>query len=177
MKEGIYQIVKRIYSENDFQYFQELLKNNEYNIEEGIKILDKYPVNIVVENRLDSPSFEWRIEHDTENENNKLKYYSVIRFSKIGKYYNLMHEFELNNPDREKIEPKLRGNSEEPYSMTQFKIENDISAYLERQGFERLYYGDMTEVFGGIPAPTGNLYGTQMTVENCLFRDLYELIN
>ena len=76
------------------------------------------------------------------------------------------------------MSPVLDGFDGQAYTRSQYELEEVIGDFLTKHGLRQIYYGELQEVFTELEIPGGiDLFGSQMTVENALFRDLYEICN
>lgn len=105
----------------------------------------------------------------------KVKYKSVLSTSKAADVYYLQHEFEADNPDPDGMTGVLDGFGGEPYCKTQYALEELICGFLTARGFKRLTYADMNEVIPEAEMPENALFGSQMTVEYAIFKDMWRL--
>lgn len=102
-------------------------------------------------------------------------YKSVLLISKVADVYCLQHEFEADDPDPGRMTPVLEGFGGEPYCKTQFALDELISGFLTAKGFKQLTYADMNEVIPDVEMPENALFGSQMTVEYAIFKDMWGL--
>ena len=105
----------------------------------------------------------------------KIIYKSVLSISKVVDVYYLQHEFEADDPDPDRMTPVLDGFGGEPYCKTQFALEELICGFLNEKGFKRLTCADMEEVIPEVEMPENVLFGSQMTVEYAIFKDMWGL--
>ncbi|MDE6733276.1 MAG: hypothetical protein K2J77_10420 [Oscillospiraceae bacterium] len=105
----------------------------------------------------------------------KVKYKSVLSISKVADVYHIQHEFEADDPDPNGMTPVLDGFGGEPYCKAQFALEETIRKFLAAKGFKQLTFTEMDEVIPGIEMPENVLFGSQMTVEYALFKDMWGL--
>lgn len=107
--------------------------------------------------------------------NFKVKYKSVLSISKVADVYYLQHEFEADNPDPDGMTGVLDGFGGEPYCKAQYAMEELICGFLSARGFKQLTYADMNEVIPDVEMPENALFGSQMTVEYAIFKDMWGL--
>lgn len=105
----------------------------------------------------------------------KVKYKSVLSISKVVDVYYLQHEFEADDPDPDRMTPILDGFGGEPYCKAQFALEEIIRGFLAARGFKQLTCAEMDEVIPEVKMPENALFGSQMTVEYALFKDMWGL--
>lgn len=106
----------------------------------------------------------------------EIEYTSILLINKIIDYFYLQHEFSLDNPDPDRM-GSLDGFGDQAYNKKQFDLEEKIVSYLKSKGYNRLSYADMEEVFPGIRKFEGRDEINQMTVNNALFMDMWDLCN
>lgn len=107
----------------------------------------------------------------------EIKYNSILIVNKIVDYFYLEHEFSLNNPDPDGMDSYFDGFRDEAYSKKQFDLDRIIVSYLKDKGYNRLGYADMEEVFQCIKKNGDKDETNQMTVNNALFMDIWDLCN
>lgn len=88
----------------------------------------------------------------------------------------MQHEFSFQNPDPDGMDSYLDSFRDEAYSKKQFNLDELITNYLKDKGYIRLSYNDMEEVCFGIEKFKNKKDG-QMTVNNALFMDLWDICN
>lgn len=104
-----------------------------------------------------------------------IRYTSVLSISKVADVYFLQHEFEVDNPDPDSMEPFPCGFGDEPYCKPQYALEEAVCGFLSVKGFKRLSYAERDEVIPEVEMPQNELFGTQMTVEYAIFKDMWGL--
>lgn len=102
-------------------------------------------------------------------------YKSVLSISKVADVYCLQHEFEADDPDPGRMTPVLEGFGGEPYCKTQYALDELICGFLAKRNFKQLTYADMNEVIPDVEMPENALFGSQMTVEYAIFKDMWGL--
>lgn len=105
----------------------------------------------------------------------KIRYTTVLSISKIVDMYYLQHEFEVDNPDPDSIEPFPCGFGDVPYCKLQYALEEAVCGFLSEKGFKRLSYAEREEVIPEVEMPQNEIFGTQMTVEYAVFKDMWGL--
>ena len=132
--------------------------------------------NVIISNLDGEPSVEI-IFHlkDFVESNFEVKYSSILKISKLCRFYNMQHEFSVDNKDIDGLFPELDGLGDEAYTKQQFALEEVVCNYLQEKKYERLFYSDMSEVVPDIPMPPDSFFGKQMTVETALFRDVWNI--
>ncbi|MEG1483491.1 hypothetical protein [Clostridium sp.] len=61
----------------------------------------------------------------------------------------MQHEFEIENYDPDRIYPALDGFGLQPYSKTQYKLDEVVKEYLKKKGYIEISYPDLDEVVLG----------------------------
>lgn len=107
----------------------------------------------------------------------EVEYVSLLQINKIVKYFYLQDEFSIANPDPDRMDLYLDGFRNEPYSKKQFDVDEMIYNYLTEKGYSRLYIDDMDEIYPGIKKFKDKEETNQMTVNNALFMDMWNLCN
>lgn len=102
-----------------------------------------------------------------------VEYRSLLKISKVADLFVFQHEFSVENKDEDGLPPVLDGFGAEAYIRSQYKVAEKISDFLYCYHLQKLEWAEMDEVIFGLKIPETSLFGTQMTVENALFRDLY----
>ena len=76
-----------------------------------------------------------------------IKYSSTLYVSKLagGSYFR--HDFHMNNPDKDGLEPFLYSFGGAPYSAKQFYLDEMVNKYLDEKGYLSLCYAEMEEIF------------------------------
>lgn len=107
----------------------------------------------------------------------EVKYNSILIINKIVDYFYLQHEFSIDNLDPDGMDTSFDGFRDEAYNKKQFDLDKTIVKYLKDKGYDRLDYADMEEVFPGIKKFKDRDDINQMTVNNALFMDIWDLCN
>ena len=133
--------------------------------------------NVIISNSDGGPSVDiiFQLKDFVEN-NFEVKYSSSLKISKLCKFYNMQHEFSVDNKDVDRLFPELDGFGDEAYTKQQFALEEVVCNYLQEEKYERLFFSDMSEVVSDIPMPPDSFFGKQMTVETALFRDVWNIV-
>lgn len=160
----------------DYEYFKERCIT-ELNIEEYYQILHQMPKVVEFNPSNNDPSNEWYVHfRKVVRGEFEVSYKTNIKISKIASLFYIQHEFEVANKDEGRMSPVLDGFSNEPYCKMQFDFHENVVKCLENAGYSGLSYAEINEVICNIEMPTGRrIFGTQMTVETALFRDVFEL--
>jgi hypothetical protein len=176
MRNDISKIIKEIYCNNNKNLFLEGCNKKIDFLSEFIELLRKYSSDITFYDDVTEPALEIRISVNTTITNEiEIQYDSLLYINKIVDYFFLQHEFSIDNPDINGIEPSLDGFSEEPYNRMQFDLNNLIEDYLSKKKYKRLSRFEMNEIFPGIRKFPDREELYQMNVNNALFMDLWDL--
>lgn len=105
----------------------------------------------------------------------KVSYSSVLCISKICKVFYLQHEFAVDNLDVDRMDLVLDGFGDQAYTKNQFLFDENIVSFMQKKGYARLKYSELEEVIPAVEMPKDLIFGTQMTVENAIFRDTWKL--
>jgi len=177
LKELVQKVINKVYIEQDYDYFRLKCKQGIQLTEEFYNLLATLPRYIEMGPSDVSPSKEWYVYFDkVAKEKFILKYNTVIKISKIAQVYYVQHEFEVENQDENRMGPVLDGYSGEAYCRQQFDFHERIRQCMISNGFIELSYAEMNEVIFALSMPKGRtIFGSQMTVETALFRDVFEI--
>lgn len=168
--------IERVYVKKDYQFFREMSKQ----IPTYLKGIEELTCSIYKEVRVYSlenePAIEIWFEFEKYIDNQfDVEYKTLLKISKVANLFVFQHEFSVENKDPNRMAPVLDGFGEEPYTIFQSKLEKKIVNFLEKQNLQKLQLSEMDEVIEGITVPEQSIFGSQMTLENALFRDLYEI--
>jgi len=105
----------------------------------------------------------------------KVSYSSVLSISKVCKVFYLQHEFSIDNVDDNRMDLTLDSFGDQPYTKQQFVFDEDIVSFMLKQGYYRLTCSELEKVIPSIEMPKDSIFGIQMTVENAIFRDVWEI--
>lgn len=176
MFKEIEKAIERIYVSKDKNFFISCCKKKIDFLDELLFILkDKCLKFILFDDFPDDPCIEIHFDVDYFiYDNFSIKYISVLKINKIVDFFYLQHEFSIENPDPNGISD-LDGFGDEAYNKLQLTLDNIICQYLNSKYYKRLSYANMEEVIPELKMPDNNIFGTQMTVENALFIDPWEI--
>ena len=105
----------------------------------------------------------------------KSEFKTVLLVSKLAPLIHLQHEFRVKNQAEDQIHP-LYGFFEQPFTQTQFRLDELMSGTYSALGYTRLSYAEMNEVVCDLAFPEGvTIYGPQVTVQYALFNDFLGL--
>lgn len=174
MKKTVLNAIDSVYIKKNYSLFQEKCGIDLNFSDEISEITKKFAYDVVEENLELNPSLTWYIEFTPFNKGEfKAVYKTILSISKIAPLFYVQHEFEIENIDMDRMTPVLDGFGAEPYNKSQAELYNSLFKFLYDNGYEELSYSEMNEVVLNVSMPEGvNVFGPQMTVENCLFRDI-----
>lgn len=176
MTEEIKRVVETTYISKNFEYFISRCREKIGFIEELSAAVQDKSDKADVWDLPDDPCVEVHFDVCGYSQNGfKVRYKSVLMISKIVDVYCLQHEFEADNPDPESMGGVLDGFGGEAYCRRQFDLDSAVCDFMTAKGFKRLTCADMDEVIPGVIMPENALFGTQMTVEYAVFKDLWGL--
>lgn len=175
MNQKIYDIITRIYKNKDYDYFIEKCRITPEFYGDIPRIAKQFCKHAEFYNHGNNPLVEFYFYYKEFTEGNfSVNYKTVLQISKVADLFYIQHEFEINNIDPERIEPVLDNYDSRAYTRLQYELEELISDYLIKQGLQKIFLNEIQEVITDLEMPFGiNLFGSQMTVENALFRDIY----
>lgn len=168
--------IERVYIKKDYNYFKERSKQLPFYLSTLVDLINKMCKSVITYNTEDDPAVEIWIEFESFVENTLwIQYKTIIKISKIADIFVFQHEFSVNDIDPNRMTPTLDGFSEEPYVFSQYELEKAVSDFLHNKNLQKLQLAEMDEVIFNIEIPENNIFGNQMTLENALFRDLFEI--
>ncbi len=176
MRDDIKKVIESIYINGNTNFFVRKCSEKISFIDELLEILKDKVLSFEKFYDLNEPSTEIRIVvNESYFSEGKIEYVTLLNINKIIKYFYLQDEFSITNPDSKGMDSNLDGYRNEPYSKTQFKVDELICDYLVEKGYSRLYINDMEEIYPGIKKFKDRQEINQMTVNNALFKDMWEL--
>lgn len=175
MDKQIYDIVTRVYRKKDYDFFIERCRITPEFYADIPRLAKQFCKRTEFHNQGDDPSAEFCFCYkDFTEDNFSVNYRSVLQISKAADLFYIQHEFDIKNIDPEGITPVLDGFDSQAYTRSQFELDEVIGNYLVKQGLRRISQKELDEVIPDLEMPNGvDLFGSQMTVENALFRDIY----
>ncbi len=69
----------------------------------------------------------------------------------------------------------LDGFGDQAYTKNQFLFEENVVSFMRQKGYTRLKYSELEEVIPTVEMPADSIFGTQMTVENAIFKDVWDI--
>lgn len=168
--------IERIYVKKDYQYFKERSKQIPAYLKEIEELTYSMCKEVNTYSLKNEPSIEMWFEFEKYIDNQfNVEYKTLLKISKVANLFVFQHEFGVENKDPNRMTPVLDGFGEEPYTVFQSKLEKKIADFLEKKKLQKLQLSEMGEVIEGIKIPEPSIFGSQMTLENALFRDLHEI--
>lgn len=176
MNERVKSCIDRVYLNKDYRYFKEKSKQPLLYLDELISLVDSKCEKISTLSLKNSPSVELMFDFKKyTNDQFNVEYRTILKISKIANIFFLQHEFSVDNLDPDKMMPNLDGFGGESYTISQNKLDREITYFLEKNGLQKLQFFEMDEVINGLKMPEKSIFGNQMKVEDALFRDLYDI--
>lgn len=173
MNKWVHFCIQRIYLKKDYTFFAEKCKTiPEYYIDltELAKSVCK---EIKVCNVENDPCIElWLCFEKFESGEFQVEYRTLLRISKVADLFVFQHEFCVENKDINRTTSILDGFGEEAYTNLQTKAEDVLTEFLRKNNLQKLKLSEMDEVVERVDTLPESIFGSQMTVENALFRDL-----
>lgn len=169
-------VIEKVYLTGDYDFFIS-------QCQQKIDIIDK-----LLENSRDqykdlnicddkgNPSVEIFFELDSFSMGEfKVKYTILLLISKICDVFYLQHEFAVDNLDSKRMSSVLDGFGDQAYNRQQYDLDNMLTEFLKDKNYKRLKYSEMEEVITTVSMPKDNIFGSQMTVENAIFKDTWNI--
>ncbi len=174
MNELAHSCIKRVYENKDYGFFKERSSLKPQYYDKLIELANILCKKILILNTENDPAIEllFYFRDYIKNEFH-IKYKSLLKISKVADLFVFQHEFSVENRDEEGLTPVLEGFGAEPYISSQYKVAEKITEFLYTYHLQKLELTEIDEVVWGLKIPETSIFGTQMTVENALFRDLY----
>lgn len=165
-----------IYINKNYEYFFNKSKCKLTFISSLIESAQSYCRNIEYFEEGINPSLEIYFYYDLFREGElEIEYVTLLKISKVANVYCFEHEFFINNPDPNRMTPVLDGFGDQAYTQTQKELEDLVSKILQDNGFNKILLSELDEVVCEVELPDKNIFGSQLTVENALFRDLFNI--
>ncbi|EPI03268.1 hypothetical protein D920_00310 [Enterococcus faecalis 13-SD-W-01] len=104
-----------------------------------------------------------------------VEYTTILKVSKLTSVYSLLHSFDVENRDPERMVPSLSGESDEPYIFMQSDFSKIIEDNLSKLNYERLKWAEGQRKIEGLKfANDVVLFGPDVTVSDMLFLDVLD---
>lgn len=177
MEKLLNDLIKKIYINEDYEYFKNRCKESiEFNKEFNTKV-EQYVRNVSEENIEGFPSQRWYFKFDSyENGLFKVSYRTLLQISKISPIFYIQHEFEVENYDSNKMCPVLDGFGTEPYIKNQANLYEIIKEYLEKKGYTEIDYSQFNEIVLNVENDFTNMIdGEKYSVEDLIFNDMLDI--
>lgn len=177
MKELVQQAIERIYLKKDYDYFRLKCLEPIGLPDDFYELLNSGEKYDEISGDATAPSLMWYIYFkDVIKGEFKVAYTTMLEISKIVPAFHIQHQFTVDNEDPNRISPDLDGFSGEAYSKSQFEFNEKINKCLKNKGYFDLSYAEMNEVVCSLKMPKEiKIFGSQITVETALFRDVFEI--
>lgn len=178
LNELIRKVINQIYLREDYEFFRKKCLET-ITLPAGFDDLLRKSSKVIRINLGNSnPSEEWHIHFGKVIKGEfSVSYRTGIKVSKIVPAFYIQHEFEVSNKDEERMGPILDGFSNEAYCKRQYELHEKINQCLVNSGYLELSYAEMSEVICDVKIPEDRrIFGSQLTVETAIFRDIYELV-
>ncbi len=175
MNQIIKNIVEKVYIQHNFEFFVSSCNKKVEFIDELLKEMRIVCEEVEAYPSISEPAFEIRLTvNTTKPKGIKIVYTSILTISKLANCFYLQHEFEIENPDPDRMDYHLDAFRDEPYNKQQYRIEQTIIDFLKKEGYFRLSYSETEEICPNI-RKFREEPDSQMTVGNAIFMDFWEL--
>lgn len=175
MKDTIKNTIDKIYFKKEKEFFiNNCIKKIELP-EEFNLLLSNNEINVITGREEAFPSKKYYIEFEPFVKGEfRIKYQTIIQISKIIPIFYIQHEFDVDNKDENSMGSSLSGFDGQPYTKHQYDFQERLLKILNEAGFTELSYSEINEVVCGLNFPEGvNIFGSQVTVEQALFNDVF----
>ena len=144
MNERVKSCIDRVYLNKDYRYFKEKSKQPLLYLDELISLVDSKCEKISTLSLKNSPSVELMFDFKKyTNDQFNVEYRTILKISKIANIFFLQHEFSVDNLDPDKMMPNLDGFGGESYTISQNKLDREITYFLEKNGLQKLQFFEM----------------------------------
>ena len=168
--------IQRVYFRKDYQYFAEKSREIPSYLERLVVAMSSLCKEIKTCALKNEPSMEiWFLFEGFTEQNFSVRYKTLLKVSKVANLFVIQHEFCVENIDPNRMTPVLDGFGEEPYTEKQYRLEKAVADFLESRHLQKLPLSELEDVIPELDIPNESIFGKQMTLENALFRDLYEI--
>ena len=173
MNEIIYNAIKKIYIDKDYEYYKKKSKEN--------LLLNKFFGNLeLVEGSMEvnvekDQSIQW---HFTLRKYKDIEYKTILYISKIIPIFYIQHEFAVKNNDPDKIEPVLDGFGGQPYTKKQAILEDYIKKIMHDLKYTEIsYYEFNNYILSEKNGILEILNGENYTTDSLLFNDMLDIVD
>lgn len=168
--------IEKAYVAEDHSFFISKCKRKFDFMDKLLEISRVHYENVNMRDDVGEPSAEVYFDlNDFVQGEFKVKYTSVLLISKICEVFSLQHEFAVDNVDPSRMGSVLDGFGDQSYTRQQYDLDNLITDFLQSKNYKRLKYTEMEEVIPAVDMPKDSIFGSQMTVANALFRDVWNI--
>lgn len=177
MNKKVKEFINRVYIEKNYKFF----KNMCYSMPSYLELLEnnisKYCKEYEIYKVKGQPEITFYINYNNYNYDKfNIEYLTIVNISKICNVYYIQHEFSIDNINPNKIMNTLNNFSDKPYSLEQFKMEKQVMKILSNLNLERIYLNDLDEIVNlFMPEESKDFLGKQLTVQQLLFNDVYNI--
>ncbi|MDE6470102.1 MAG: hypothetical protein K2L19_03675 [Eubacterium sp.] len=177
MKEVFKQCIERIYIDKDFDFFRAKCAESADYVSDLVELAESQCEKSIVCDSTNEPNVKiWFIYKSYFKGDFSAEFNTILKISKICGVFVFQHEFSVKNILPQKIAPVLDGYDANPYIKSQWDLEDILSDFLTSKGLIKSDIIELNEVVGGVALPNPTIFGKQLTVENALFRDLYDIL-
>lgn len=126
------------------------------------------------------PSNQWFFDFDSKQINGiHFRFHTQLVISKLSPFYYVDHTFDVDLTDSEiwphMYDPCLDGYGNEPYTMQQYELHQQIRKALSSKRLIELFDDELEEVVADLTFVDGvNIFGKQVTVRYALFHDVLD---
>lgn len=177
MENFVLDVIDHIYRKKDHDFFRDRCKTECKILNDVVSISKKGNLNVIVESIGIEPSIRLYIRYAEFKRNGlEIEYKTIIDISKIVPVYYFQHDFAVKTSDENSMTSVLDGFDSQPYTFTQYDKYEEISKLLNDNGYIELSYAEMNTVVPDIEMPNDvSIFGPQLTIETCLFRDVLNI--
>lgn len=176
MRDEVRKIIEKVCNDGNKEWFVRCCNSKISFLDELIEKISELTDGVKIYPSHGKPSEEIYISVNTKALGIiTIQYESVLLISKIGKFFNFWHEYSMNNPDEDRIDPDFWGVRDEGYNKQQYIIDELIVRYLNEKGYTRLSESETWEEY---PNPVFlEEFGKEkyLSVGNFLFNDFLGL--
>ena len=176
MRDEVRKIIEKVCNDGNKEWFVRCCNSKISFLDELIEKISQLVDSVEIYPSLNEPKEEIHISVNTKTiEIITIQYESVLVISKIGNFFYFWHEYCMNNPDEDRIDPDFRDFRDEGYNKKQYILDDIIVRYLNEKGYTRLSESEIMEEY---PNPVFlKEFGKEkyLTVSNLLFRDFLGL--
>ena len=168
--------IEKVYFKKNYEYFKEKSGEKVEYLERLSELIKSMCDDVIVYDAEDDPAIEIWIKYKKYRKNDFIvDYKTVLKISKVADLFVFQHEFSIDNKDPNRIAPVLDGFGGEAYTFSQYELEDIITNFLIDKKLKKLEMSELDEVIPNLEMPEETIFGKNMTLENALFRDLYEI--